>query len=344
MNKKKMLKKFVAFSASAAMLVAATATASAANYSTRTLYVAGSTDKIEVKTTVTGLAANDEVTYLATTEAELNVSEPNVVYIDQYTATPDGNGTQTFTYTTDDSSIGATVKMAKSDASFTNGEVIAKADGDSGTIPAVTEDKILVTIKGDNYKSTAELLLTDIETADTLVLTIDETQLADKRITGLSYNNTPVEDLIIGDGTVSFTNPLKGTEPGTIEFALTAETVSLSAPVYAGGYKDLDYSDVIDGEPITGKAFSILADASACPTGLEVGIAVSQTSAISAGSVPADVEYLAAAGIGGDGKYAITLVDPNATDGDVYYYATYVKSAEGTYTYGTSGTVTLSEN
>ena len=43
---------------------------------------------------------------------------------------------------------------------------------------------------------------------------------------------------------------------------------------------------------------------------------------------------------GSDGKYAIVIVDEKETEGKVYF-ATYMKDAEGNYTYGSTGSIDL---
>ena len=126
MRKKSLLTKVVALGAMTTLLASTTAfAATAPTVSTKTIYLKGEPNYVYVTTTVSGVSANDEVTYLAG-------DSTNPIYINQYTIPADTSGTYSFSYkTTKENVVGNSVKVAKADSTFTD---TAKAK--DGTLPA----------------------------------------------------------------------------------------------------------------------------------------------------------------------------------------------------------------
>lgn len=89
---KKGLKALVAIVAAGALLMSMSLAAFAATYTTETAYVSGDNTKVQVTTSVTGLAGSEQVAYLVTSN-----NDDSIVWVDQKAAT---DGAATFSFKT----------------------------------------------------------------------------------------------------------------------------------------------------------------------------------------------------------------------------------------------------
>lgn len=311
MRKKSLLTKVIAMGAITTLL--ASTTAFAATYSTRTLYVAGDTSKVEVATTVTGLTANDEVTYLAGDSA-------NPVYINQYTA---DNTTYTFKYTTTAEKLSTTqaIKMAKADSTFTNGEAVTAGTGESATVPATQEFTFKVRV-GDADPVAVKVNPRDvanIETATTINLkgvSVDVAKIDTAKLDGtdVKANISAAADGInltinsslttINESTLEIT----GATSADLVITLTTTTVdpgvTYSTGVKAKSYT-YNYNDGSGDKTITGPMFAIYGNVKGDVT--EYGIAVSFESDFDVAETDKYDLYKATSNDGGE--FGVAIID-----------------------------------
>lgn len=279
MRKKSLLTKVIAMGAITTLFASTTAFAATPTFSTRTLYVAGDTSKVEVATTVTGLTANDEVTYLAGDSA-------NPVYINQYTADSD---TYTFKYTTTAAKLSTTptIKMAKADSTFTNGEAVTAGAGENTNVPATQEFTFNVKV-GDAAPVAVRVNPRDVANVTTpkiIKLTgvsVDVAKINTAKLDGNDVNITTAE----GGINLTISNPLItinesnleiiGKKSADLVITLTSTTVdpgvSYSTGVKANSYT-YNYNDGSVNKTITGPMFAIYGNVKGDVT--EYGIAVS---------------------------------------------------------------------
>lgn len=340
MRKKSLLTKVIAMGAITTLL--ASTTAFAATYSTRTLYVAGDTSKVEVATTVTGLNANDEVTYLAGDSA-------NPVYINQYTA---DNTTYTFKYTTTAEKLSTTqaIKMAKSDSTFTNGEAVAAGTGESVTVPATQEFTFKVTV-GDaapvdvkvnprdvaNVTTPKIIKLTGVNVDGTIATatlatdTLNETDVKDNITTAADGINLTINSSLttINESTLEITGATSANLVITV-----ASTPVVPSVNYVEGLKSNNYSATITKEDSTtenitnARMFVIYGKAENCD---EYGIAVSYDAAFEKDDVTGFECYRALSNDGG--KFGVAIVDDAEVAAATAYVRVYYK-ANDTVTLG----------
>ncbi len=329
MRKKSLLTKVIAMGAITTLL--ASTTAFAATYSTRTLYVAGDTSKVEVATTVTGLTANDEVTYLAGDSA-------NPVYINQYTA---DNTTYTFKYTTTAEKLSTTqaIKMAKADSTFTNGEAVTAGTGESATVPATQEFTFNVTV-GDADPVAVKVNPRDvanIETATTINLKGISVDVA--KIDTATLDGTDVKANIsaAADGiNLTINSSLTTINESTLEITgatsanlvITVATTPVVPSVnYVEGLKSTNYSATITKEDSTtenitnARMFVIYGKAENCE---EYGIAVSYKAAFEKDAVTGFECYKALSNE--NGEFGVAIVDDAEVAAATAYVRVYYKA------------------
>lgn len=339
---KKFVKKVIAITSVTSMLCAYGISASAATYTSSTTYF-NSADTIQVSTTVSGLTAGDEVTYLAFDGATFNPSSSTIVYVNQYTTASNETTAKTFSYTTDTANVGSTIKMAKADSTFANAEAINPASSDTDTIdnPAVAFN---IAIDGAPAVTYNVECTPDAENLQTITLPVvlgPGKEIKSMTIDGVSYGP---EDVIVkpAEITIQECKVSDITVEGTITTG-NIEGYEAAAPVAIGGFKDPTFRVTVGTvgreEEITGYAYAILADASNTPIDYEYGVAFASTSFES--ETPADVAYLQSTGRGTDNKFAIVYVDDADATGTVYY-ATYMRESDkAPVTFGTKGSIEL---
>lgn len=329
MRKKSLLTKVIAMGAITTLF--ASTTAFAATYSTRTLYVAGDTSKVEVATTVTGLTANDEVTYLAGNSA-------NPVYINQYTA---DNTTYTFKYTTTAEKLSTTqaIKMAKADSTFTNGEAVTAGAGESANVPATQEftfnvkvgdaDPVAVKVNPRDVANieaatTINLKGVSVDVAKIDTATLDGTDVKSNISVAADGINLTINSSLI---TINESNlEIIGAKSANLVITLTSTTVDPGVN-YIAGLKSSNYSATITKEDSTtenitnARMFVIYGKAENCD---EYGIAVSYTGEFDADATSGFDCYKALSNE--EGNFGVAIVDAeDATKADAYvriYYKT----------------------
>ena len=340
---KKFAKKVIAFAAVTAMLCASCISASAATYTSTTTYYNG-VDKIQVTTNVSGLAANDEVTYLAYKGAgDFNPETSEIVYVNQYTTLAEETAAKTFSYVTDSTYVGSSIMMAKADANFENGAVINPAQNENATIDgaAVTFN---VSVDG------ADAVATLVEAGKGEGIVSIPVTLTGKEVTAVIIDNTTAATgVIVLENAIQV--PMNITKTA-YDIAITTKSadIDVAAPEYAAGAKYENYTAEVAVNDklveITGLAYAVIGDATYTPLSYEVGVAFADEALFTKGATGTAIDgatYYASIGNarGSDGKYAIVIVDDeNPTEGKVYY-ATYMKDAEGNYTYGSTGSIDL---
>ncbi|MBE7037821.1 MAG: hypothetical protein E7404_02835 [Ruminococcaceae bacterium] len=320
MSKKTLLKGIIAVSAATTMLFS---TAFAATIdSATTLYVKGSTDTVEVKTVVSGLEIGDEVTYLAG-----DASDP--VYINQYTA---DETTEIFTYkTTKTNFAGTTVKMAKADSSFNNGEAIDVSA--ASTIPDANMYTFNVTANGE----TLAPISVNPNSVGTEV-SVTYTLPAEKEIDSVTVNGAPVKYTPTTDGylithgvvvTVADDNTFEDANGNTsAEIIITLkdveqEEVVYESPAYKGGYKVAEYEfTASNNDVVKGPMYAIFANASKLPANVyEYGVLLSEDGRSWGGSD----NYYPAQAKAENGDFAVAIVEAGNEVPSVVYARTYYK-------------------
>lgn len=311
MSKKTLLKGIIAVSAATTMLFS---TAFAANYSTKTLYVKGS-ETVEVATTVTDLATGDEVTYLAGTPE-------NPVYINQYTA---AGGTETFTYkTTRTDFVGQSIKMAKANADFTNGQAITAASED--TLPAAGKFEFKITL---NNEAQASVYANPEDMGAGFTINLGVALPANHQLTAVTVNGADATSAYT-EGVLTYEvaptiNADNSFSPAYAEVAITTEeiiTKDYAAPVFASGFKADEYSYTFGEEVVTGRMFAIYATADEYPANTEFGIAVSYDAEFAADATTG-FELYPSASLAEGTDYAIAIIDEDDVPADKVFFRTY---------------------
>ena len=337
MRKKSLLTKVVALGAMTTLL--ASSTAFAATYSTRTLYKAGSNEKVEVATIVTGLTENDEVTYLAG-----NADDP--VYINQYTANPVNEGKYVFKYTTDVSNLNNTsIKMAKTASDFTGG---AEVTPDSGnTVADPTAFTFKVTVDGADEQTVNVADARSVAAANSII-SLGVTGIGDNTIKTVKLNGEDVDVLSVTKTTsgIQLTIPKALTTidendlsltPTSATLVITTEKVVKNPQVtYAGGYKVDTYKATVSTESggteeVEGPMFAVYGNAKDYE-GYEYGFLIS----FAANPDENSYKPYKAAGANENGDFAVAIIDPDKTMTKAYAVP-YVKL--GTDNFKTTGDV-----
>ena len=326
MRKKSLLTKVVALGAMTTLL--ASTTAFAATYSTRTIYLTGAPNYVYVTTTVDGLTTGDEVTYLAG-----DTNEP--IYINQYTVETADGTTKSFSYKTTKAKngvVGATVKMAKADSTFSNSETITTGDS---ALPET--DKFTFTVNVDGKEKTK----VSFEAAD--IVGAPSVNLGNIDLGGRVFDSAKIGEttLVAKVGTdivvtlpdnfvtLNTANELSSKED-TIEITTKpalAPTVTYSSGVKARNY-EFTYTDTEGEKKITGPMFAIYGTVAGDGV-TECGIAVSDTG--DPKTAASGVEYYAASVTNGD--FGVAIVDDANTSKTTAYVRTYYKVGT-TVTYG----------
>lgn len=327
MSKKNLARRLIALIAIVAMFAAMTITASAAEYSSTTMYV--DNDIVKVSTYVTGLKADDEVTYYAK-------NSENDVYVNQYTAE---GSTLTKDYVTDVANLeGLEIKMAKVDSDFSN---YAKIEGsDKGSVTFVWG--ALSVSYSDNFPAADEII-----SLGNVSATADSKLISSLKAT-VNGNEIDVPAFINENGNVSIINPFTFTEAdGTATVAWDGGSYSAPAvginltsefgytPVQSVVFNENKiYSEDSytftgeDSEEVTGKLFAVLYDVKLPENALEVGIEIDEGKG--EGWVPLKAYGTLA---GNTQKFAIALVDEALEYG--FKYRAYCKISETETVYDT---------
>lgn len=294
--------------------------ATAPTFSTKTIYLKGEPNYVYVTTTVSGLDANDEVTYLAGDSA-------NPVYINQYSVGNIADGNYSFSYkTTRENVANSTVKVAKSNSTFTD-----SAAAQAGALPAT--DKFTLTVKVDGVESKV-ISFEAYEVVDATTITLTDVNLGGNNLASAKIGDTDVNAVVGSDGNivVTLTNALT-TLNANNEMTVTSAVIDITtvAPVapgvtYSTGVKAdsyvFNYTDT-NGEQttITGPMFAIYGNVTG--TVNECGIAVSDTADP---ETALDVTYYPSAGVT-TGAFGVAIVDDAANKKDAYV-RTYFKVGE----------------
>lgn len=325
MSKKNLAKRLIALVAIMAMFAAMTVTASAAEYSSTTMYV--DDDTVKVTTYVTGLTKGDEVTYYAK-------SGENDVYVNQYTAE---GSTLDKDYIADTADIdGLEITMAKVDSEFSN---YAKIEGsDKGSVTFVWGSLSLS--YSENFPVADEII-----SLGNVSATADSKLISSLKAT-VNGNEIDVPAFINENGNVSIINPFTFAEAdGTATVTWDGGTYSAPAvginltsefgytPVQSVVFNEnkIYFEDSYtftdeDGEAVTGKLFAVLYDVKLPENALEVGIEVKEGETW----VPLKAYGTLA---GNTQKFAIALVDEALEYG--FEYRAYCKISETETVYDT---------
>lgn len=272
MRKKSLLTKVIAMGAITTLLASTTAfAATTPTFSTKTIYLKGNPNYVYVTTTVSGLQANDEVTYLAG-------DSTNPVYINQYSVGDITDGKYSFSYKTTKANVtGSTVKVAKSNSTFTD-----SAPAQDGKLPDT--DKFTLTVKVDGVKpKDIPFEAYDVVGAETI--TLKNVDLGGRNLDSAKIGDIPVTATVGADGNIVVTltkalttlnaNKEMTVKSATIDIttkAPVAPTVSYSTGVKAKSY-EFKYTDKNGEQTITGPMFAIYGNVTG--TVDEYGIAVS---------------------------------------------------------------------
>ena len=301
MRKKSLLTKVIAMGAITTLFASTTAFAAAPTFSTKTIYLKGNPNYVYVTTTVSGLQANDEVTYLAG-------DSTNPVYINQYSVGDITDGKYSFSYKTTKGNVaGSTVKVAKSNSTFTD-----SAAAQAGTLPAT--DKFTLTVNVDDAKlKDIPFEAYDVVGAETI--TLKDVDLGGRNLDSAKIGDIPVTATVGADGNIVVTltkalttlnaNKEMTVKSATIDIttkAPVAPTVSYSTGVKAKSY-EFKYTDKNGEQTITGPMFAIYGNVTG--TVDECGIAVSDTEDP---ETALDVTYYPSAGVT-TGAFGVAIID-----------------------------------
>lgn len=313
MRKKSLLTKVVALGAMTTLLASSTAFA-AATYSTRTLYKAGSNEKVEVATIVTGLTENDEVTYLAG-------SAENPVYINQYTANPvNEGGKYVFKYTTDATNIGTTsIKMAKTASDFTGGAEVTPDSSNTVADPTAFTFKVTV---DDAAEQTVNVVDARSVAAAGRIISLDFTGIGGNTIKTVKLNDEDVlSNVVKTESGIQLTIPKALTTINEDDLSLTATSATLVITTekvvkdpqvtYAGGYKADTYTATVSTEnggteEVEGPMFAVYGNAKDYE-GYEYGFLIS----FAANPDENSYKPYKAAGANENGDFAVAIIDPD---------------------------------
>lgn len=320
MRKKSLLTKVIAMGAITTLFASTTAfAATAPTFSTKTIYLKGEPNYVYVTTTVSGLDANDEVTYLAGESA-------NPVYINQYSVGNIADGNYSFSYkTTRENVANSTVKVAKSNSTFTE-----SAAAEAGTLPAT--DKFTLTVNVDGEKS-KDIYFEAYDVVDATNITLTGVDLGGNNLAYAKIGDTAVSAAVGADGNivVTLTNALTTLNTNnemTVTSAVidittvapVAPTVSYSTGVKADSY-EFSYTENEVSKTITGPMFAIYGNVTG--TVNECGIAVCDTEDPKIAA--SGVEYYKASVT--TGAFGVAVVDDAANKRDAYV-RTYFKVGE----------------
>lgn len=320
MRKKSLLTKVIAMGAITTLFASTTAfAATAPTFSTKTIYLKGSPNYVYVTTTVSGLEPNDEVTYLAGDSA-------NPVYINQYSVGNIEGDTYSFSYkTTRENVTGSTVKVAKSNSTFTD-----SAPAQAGTLPAT--DKFILTVNVDGAKS-KDISFEACDVVDVKNITLTGVALGGRNLASATIDDAAVTAVVGSNGNivVTLTNALT-TLNANKEMTKTSATINITtvAPVaptvsYSTGVKadsyEFSYTENEVPKKITGPMFAIYGNVTG--TVNECGIAVCDTE--DPKTATSGVEYYKASVTTGD--FGVAVVDDAANKKDAYV-RTYFKVGE----------------
>lgn len=315
MRKKSLLTKVVALGATATLLASTTAFAEL-GYTTRTIYLKGAPNYVYVTTTVSGLTTGDEVTYLA---GETN----NPIYINQYTVETADGTTKSFSYkTTKDRSgvVGATVKMAKTDSTFSNPATITTSNS---KLPDT--DKFTLTVNVDGTK--AKDFTFEAYDVTSEIFALDGVALgSEKTIKSATYGGKTVEAKVVENGisvtinggltTITANNEMAVTN-GTLN--IVTEKVKEPSIAYTSGVKSKSYEyKVDDSTTITGPMFAIYAAVEGSDVS-EYGIAVSFDSEFD-GTDSSKYELYKAAS-NENGNFGVAVIDDSTENAMTKAYA-----------------------
>ena len=314
MRKKSLLTKVVALGATATLL--ASTTAFAATYSTRTIYLTGEPNYVYVTTTVDGLTTGDEVTYLAG-----DTNEP--IYINQYTVETADGTTKSFSYKTTKAKngvVGATVKMAKADSTFSNSETITTSDS---KLPDTDKFTLIVNVDGTKAKD----FTFEAYDVTSKIFALDGVALGSgKTIKSATYGDKTVEAKVVENGisvtiedgltTITANNEMAVTN-GTLN--IVTENVKEPSIAYTSGVKSKSYEyKVDDNTTITGPMFAIYAAVEGSDVA-EYGIAVSFDSEFD-GTDSSKYELYKAAS-NENGNFGVAVIDDNTENAMTKAYA-----------------------
>lgn len=331
MRKKSLLTKVVALGATATLLASTTAFADA-TYSTRTLYLKSDADTAYVSTTVTGLTAGDEVTYLA---GYTGGNTP--VYINQFTAEGEN---LTFKYKTSKANLGASkeIKMAKADSTFTTNAAVTPATTGENTIPEAQKFTFNVTVDNGTAQAIA-VNAGDVINADTITLT--DITLGDGTLdTTAKLDGADATVAVVADGVsvtlpanfVSYDDNTLVLSKTSVALALTTTPAVEPAIDYVSGVKASSYTYTYtpDGSSeaisVSGPMFAIYGKVTG--TVDEYGIAVSYD------GEEGTYAYYKADGKDDDGTFGVAVIDDDESATTIDAYAkTYIKIGDA-YTYG----------
>lgn len=315
MRKKSLLTKVIAMGAITTLFASTTAfAATTPTFSTKTIYLKGSPNYVYVTTTVSGLQANDEVTYLAG-------DSTNPVYINQYSVGNIEGDTYSFSYkTTRENVTGSTVKVAKSNSTFTD-----SAPAQDGKLPDT--DKFTLTVNVDGVKlKDISFEACDVVGAETI--TLKDVGLGGKNLDSATIDgdNAVASATVAADGNivVTLTKDLT-TLNANKEMTRTSATINITtkAPVtptvsYSTGVKAdsyvFEYTDKSGSKTtITGPMFAIYGNVTG--TVDECGIAVSDTEDPKTASLEGVTYYPASVTTG---AFGVAVVDEAANKKDAY--------------------------
>lgn len=339
MRKKSLLTKVVALGATATLL--ASTTAFAATYSTRTLYLTSDPNTAYVSTTVTGLDAGDEVTYLA---GYTGNSTP--VYINQFTAE---GANLTFKYKTSKDNLGTSkeIKMAKADKTFTVNGTVTPATAGEDKIPEAQKFTFKVTVNAGAEQAIAvnagdvidagKITLTGIKLgADTL----NTTAKLNGADTGVNVNadgnvvvTLPTNFVTYNDATLELTKTeaaLVLTTTPAVEPAVSY-TVALKSDKATLTIKDANNADY---EIKDARMYVVYG--AAIGSASEYGIAVSESVDPATAS---DVKYYPASA-DENGAFGVAIVD-DGKDAFTAYIRTYYKATSDSNPVLTTGNEAL---
>lgn len=314
MRKKSLLTKVIAMGAITTLFASTTAFAAAPTFSTKTIYLKGNPNYVYVTTTVSGLQANDEVTYLAG-------DSTNPVYINQYSVGDITDGKYSFSYKTTKGNVaGSTVKVAKSNSTFTDSAAATPA-----TLPDT--DKFTLTVKVDGVESKV-IYFEAYEVVDAKTITLTGVNLGGNDLASATIDGAAVTATVGADGNIGVTldNPL--TTLANNEMTVTSAVIYITtkAPVtpgvsYSTGVKansyEFTYTEETVEKKITGPMFAIYGNVTG--TVDEYGIAVSYDDDFDVEETSKYELYKATSNDGG--AFGVAIID----DGDTPMTKAYAK-------------------
>lgn len=332
-----MLKRVVSSVVSVACLLSATGAFAATNYqATKTEYYAN--NQIKVTSTISG-ENGDTATYLVYDKSVTDVSEitgTDIVYVDQYKFTgSEENNKWTFSYVTDNSNIGATIKVGNGATSEKNAPT---------AIPGISYP-VTVTCGENTWETTG---MTDADETGWVKIPFSTTQSLVEKVT-LNGTELGVEKWFTGADALWICATWDNNSNKVVVTAKSAATtVKMDGMTYLAGAETENpdgYTDpsIVAVATVTGSSENVGIILASNKENIQNYVSgLSRWNGESATDETNKTGIFPALGVNNDGKFAIRIYDDTVFTADSTWYAVaYYKDSTGIHLSGNCMEITV---